>query len=427
MNKHDDTYDAFLAILKEELISATGCTEPISIALAAAKAKEVLGKEPLRVDVRVSESIIKNAKSVIVPNTNNLKGIKVATSAGIIVGKSIRCLDVISEVNDSDQEAIETFLNHTHIDVGPIDSEYVFDVQMTVYHGDDYAKVRIINHHTNFVLIEHNHEILLAKDYVHETIGKDQKKSQLTVKAIVDFAETVEISEIKPLLDAQIENNMRIADEGLNKNYGANIGSVLMKSDPNHLKNKAKAMAAAASDARMGGSKLPVTIVSGSGNQGITASIPVVVYARALNVKADTLYRALVISNLVTIHQKTGVGSLSAYCGAVFSGAGSGAGIAYLHGGKFEEIAHTIVNALAIISGMICDGAKPSCAAKIATAVDTGILGYEMYLDGQEFLGGDGIIAKGVEETIRNVGRLARDGMRLTDKEIVKIMTEKDC
>ncbi len=425
MEKNDNKYQAYLEIMRSELLTATGCTEPISIALAAARARDVLGATPTRVEIYVSEAILKNAKSVIVPNTNNKKGIKVAAAAGIIFGDPVKELDVLTDVHAESFQMIEKYLDTTKITVQPIESEYIFDVELTALHNDDYARVRIINTHTNFVLIEKNNEVIFRKDYIGEVRGDAPDKKLLTVKEIVDFANILDIKTVQSMLDKQIENNSKIADEGLLNDYGANIGSVLMKVYGDDIKNTAKAKAAAASDARMSGSRLPVTIVSGSGNQGLTASIPVIEYAKYLKVSDDKLYRALVISNLVSIHQKTGVGTLSAYCGAVFAGTGAGAGIAYLHDGDFEAIAHTIVNALAIVSGMICDGAKPSCAAKIAASVDAGILGYMMYRQNQEFLGGDGIIAKGVENTIANVNRLARDGMKITDKEIVKIMSQE--
>lgn len=426
MTLNQKTYTHYLEVLKKELVSATGCTEPIAIALASAKAKEVLGQTPTKVVVEVSENIIKNAKSVVVPNTDQLKGIDVAASAGIIVGKSIKQLDVISEVSDAQQATIKAYAQNTDITVKSHHTEYVFDVQITLYADKDVAQVRMINHHTNIVYIRKNDRILLAKDYVHDDPVNDSHKTQLTVDTIYAFAQSVDIKDVKSLLDAQIKNNMAIAEEGLDRNYGANIGSVIKKHYGDDIKHIAKAYAAAASDARMSGSKLPVTIVSGSGNQGITSSVPVIKYAAYLQVSDETLYRALVLSNLLTIHQKAGIGKLSAYCGAVFAGASSGAAITYLHGGSLEMIKHTVVNTLAIVSGIICDGAKPSCAAKIASSVEAGILAHHMVIEGEEFLGGDGIIAKGIENTLHNITRLAKDGMRETDQEIVSIMTGKD-
>ena len=289
----------------------------------------------------------------------------------------------------------------------------------------EYAVVRIVNEHTNIVLIEKNGTILLEKEIVSPTEQKkdDLDYSLLTIEDIFNFAQTVELNLVEPILERQITYNMAISEEGLKNNYGANIGSVLMNSEHPNTKTKAKARAAAGSDARMSGCELPVVINSGSGNQGLTVSLPVLEYAKELQSSKEKLYRALLISNLTAIHLKTGIGSLSAYCGAVSAGAAAGAGIAYLRGGDYLDIAHTIVNALAITSGIICDGAKPSCAAKIATAVDAGILGHDMYLQGQQFYGGDGVISRGVENTIRNIGRLGREGMKETDREILDIMT----
>ncbi len=415
--------NTMLHILKKELVTATGCTEPIAIALAGAKAREVLGMIPEKVDVEVSEAIMKNAKSVIVPNTNHLKGIRAAVSAGIIAGDASKGLDVLTSTNQSTMSSISEYIASTNIHVATLESDDVLDIIVTVYAKDDVAKVRIVHEHANIAYIEKNHQILLNKTHC-TNISEDYP--ELSIRAIYDFALTVDLDEVRTLIQQQINTNSAISEEGLSKSYGANIGSVLLKTYGDTIENKAKAKAAAASDARMGGSELPVTIVSGSGNQGISASIPVIEYGKHLNVSQDTLYRAIILSNLITVHQKSGVGCLSAYCGAVFSGAASGAGIAFLHGGDYEAITHTIVNALAIVSGMICDGAKPSCAAKIATAVDAGILGYHMHLAGEEFLAGDGILAKGVESTLKNVARLVREGMKVTNQEIVRIMTENE-
>ena len=413
-----------LDTLKRELITATGCTEPIAIALAGAKARETLEDIPTEVEVFVSEAVMKNAKSVIVPNTHQLKGIRAAVSAGIIAGDSKKALDVINDIAEEEKDAISRYLKETPFHVSTTDSEDMLDIKVVARTKNHSVTVRIVHEHSHIVLVEKDGVILetrpVPKPY------EDPEDTHLSVRAIYDFANRVDIDLVKALLDQQIQTNTAMSEEGLVSSYGANIGSVLLKTYGDRIENRAKALAAAASDARMGGAKLPVTIVSGSGNQGITASVPVIAYAKHLHVSDEKLYRALILSNLITIHQKRGVGCLSAYCGAVFSGAASGAAIAYLHGGDYETMVHTIVNALAIVSGMICDGAKPSCAAKIATAVDAGILGYHMYLEGQEFLGGDGIVLKGVENTLRNVARLARDGMRITNQEILKMMTESE-
>lgn len=423
MTKADNTYRVYVDILKRELVPAMGCTEPIALAYAAAKAREVLGALPDRVEVEASGNIIKNVKSVIVPNTNHQKGIQAAVAIGIVAGKAERELEVLAEVTQDEKDEMQTYLQNTEIRICPAKSDFVLDIVITVYHGEDYAKVRIVNEHTNVVLLEKNGEVLLEKDSQAVKPVDRPDYSLLTVENICEFAKIVDIEDVREVLDRQIRCNSAIADEGLANDYGANIGSVLLRSYGNDVRNRAKARAAAGSDARMNGCELPVVINSGSGNQGMTVSLPVLEYAKELNADEDKLYRALVISNLTAIHQKTGIGSLSAYCGAVSAGAGAGAGIAYLRGGDYREIAHTIVNTLAITSGIICDGAKASCAAKIATAVDAGILGYDMFLEGQQFYGGDGVISVGVENTIRNIGRLGREGMKETDKEILYIMT----
>ncbi|MCI6466269.1 MAG: L-serine ammonia-lyase, iron-sulfur-dependent, subunit alpha [Faecalicatena sp.] len=424
MKKSDVKYQAYVQILKEELVPAMGCTEPIALAYAAAKAREVLGCLPERVHIGASGSIIKNVKSVIVPNTDHLKGIPAAAAAGIIAGRPEKELEVISEVSKEEIREMQEFLDEKEIKVEHIDNGITFDIIVTVSAGESYAQVRIANYHTNIVHIDKDGEVLLDIPVLGETEEGLTDRSLLTVEGIWDFVQTVDIEDIRDVLQRQIDYNTAIAQEGLRGDYGANIGSVILDSYGDDVRNRAKAMAAAGSDARMNGCELPVIINSGSGNQGMTCSLPVLEYAQELNADKETMFRALALSNLVAIHQKTGIGRLSAYCGAVSAGAAAGAGIAYLCGGGYEEIAHTVVNALAIVSGMVCDGAKASCAAKIAASVDAGILGYHMYKHGQQFYGGDGIITKGVEKTIQNVGRLGKEGMRETNEEIIKIMVE---
>lgn len=422
MKKEDVKYGAYVQILKEELVPAMGCTEPIALAYAAAKAREILGSIPDKVVIEASGSIIKNVKSVIVPNTNHLKGIPAAATAGIIAGRAEKELEVIAQVTESEIEQMKQFLQTADIKVVHADNGITFDIIVSVYKGSSYAKVRIANYHTNIVLMEKDGEVLYEIAVEGEKEEGVTDRNLLNMKDIWDFAMTVDVKDIKETLDRQIAYNTAIAEEGLRGDYGANIGSVLLDTYGDDIRTRAKAKAAAGSDARMNGCELPVIINSGSGNQGMTSSIPVIEYAKEFDADEDTLYRALALSNLVTIHQKTGIGRLSAYCGAVSAGAGAGAGIAYLCGGGYEEVIHTVVNALAIVSGIVCDGAKASCAAKIASAVDAGILGYNMYKRGQQFYGGDGIVTRGVEETIQNVGRLGKQGMKETNEEIIKIM-----
>ncbi len=425
MNRDHIIYKTYVRILERELISAMGCTEPIAVAYCAACARSVLGTMPEKVIVEASGNIIKNVKSVIVPNTGGRKGIAAAACIGILAGDENAALEVISKVSPEAKEQLGTYMEQTPTEVKPLNSEYLLDLIVTVFAGNDKASVRIANEHTNIIRVERNDEILLEKDPAADTKEKDiPDYSLLSVKDIYDFATTCELEDVKDILDRQIKHNTAIADEGLRNDYGANIGKVLLKTNDD-LRTRAKAYAAAGSDARMNGCELPVVICSGSGNQGMTASLPVITYARGLNSTEEKLYRALLISNLITIHLKAGIGRLSAYCGAVSAGAGAGAGIAYLLGGAIEEISHTIVNTLAISSGIVCDGAKSSCAAKIATAVETGIFGYEMYKNGQQFYGGDGLVVKGVEKSIDQFARLARIGMRETDREIILMMTEQ--
>ena len=427
MYKNDEKYGAYVNILREELVPAMGCTEPIALAYAAATARKVLGELPDRVVIGASGSIIKNVKSVIVPNTDHLKGIPAAAVAGIIAGKPEKELEVIAEVTAEEIARMKEYLENVEIKIEHIDNGLTFEIIVTLYKGKEYAKVRIANYHTNIVLIEKNGEVLKEVPVDDESEEGLTDRSLLNMKDIFDFAETVEIEDVKGILDRQIEYNMAIAKEGIRGNYGANIGSVLLDIGQDNLMVKAKAMAAAGSDARMNGCELPVIINSGSGNQGITASVPVIVYAEGTQSGKEKMYRALVLSNLTAIHQKTPIGRLSAYCGAVSAGAGAGAGIAYLCGGGYEEIIHTVVNALAIVSGIVCDGAKASCAAKIASAVEAGIFGYQMYVHGQEFVGGDGIVTNGVEATLQNVGRLGKQGMKETNEEVIRIMIGENC
>lgn len=410
-------------ILKEELRPAMGCTEPIAIAYAAAKARYVLGKLPDRISAQVSGNIIKNVKSVVVPHTGGLRGIPAAIAAGTVAGDPDAELEVLSRVKDSDTAVFADYLRSVPIELSCVDTGHIFDILITSYYGSESASVRIADYHTNIVCIQKNGQNLFEKDCSGKR-GSETDHSCLTIEEIVDYAETVDLASVRPVLERQIACNMAIAQEGLTRNYGANIGKTILLGREKDINYQMRAWAAAASDARMNGCEMPVIINSGSGNQGITASVPVIVYARDIGASEDLLLRALCVSNLVTIHLKTGIGRLSAYCGAVSAGVGAGAGIAFLKGGRFEMIAHTVVNAVAITSGIVCDGAKASCAAKIAAAVDAGLLGLAMYENGNQFFGGEGIVKKGVENTIDNIGKLARFGMEQTDREIIQLMME---
>ena len=429
MQKTDPRYQHFVKILREELVPAMGCTEPIALAYGAAKAREVLGCMPERVCIEASGNIIKNVKSVVVPNTGGLKGIEAAAVAGIVAGKAERILEVISEVTEEEKQAMRDYLAAHDVQVMPTQGDIVFDIIITLWAGEDSVRLRIADYHTNIVHIERNGEVLLSSGKVSEKAEMKglTDRSCMSVEAALDFADTCDLGDVGALVERQIAYNYAIAEEGMMNRWGANIGKTLHVHYGDDVKTRARFMAAAGSDARMSGCEMPVIIVSGSGNQGITASVPVIVYAKHLGVSHEKMVRAVLLSDLLTIHLKTGIGRLSAYCGAVSAGCAAASAIAHLCGGTLEDVAHTLVNSLAIVSGMICDGAKASCAAKIASAVDAGLLGWCMYQNGQQFYGGDGVITKGVEATITNIGRLGRVGMRETDKEIIRIMTNQPC
>lgn len=424
MNKEDSLYSIYVQILKEELVMAMGCTEPIAISYACAKATQVLDHLPDRIVVKASGSIIKNVKSVIVPHTNGLKGIEVAAAAGALYGDADVKLEVLSSATREQIEELPEYVQNTNITVQHIEQGHVFDLEIHVYYEQEHASVRIVDTHTNIVQIEKNWQVIFEDKTTSLELKADH--SALIMKQIWDFSQTVDIDDVKEILDRQITCNMAIANEGIHNSYGANIGHVILNMDSDCVKTRAKAYAAAGSDARMNGCELPVVINSGSGNQGITCCVPVVVYAKELDCTQEQLYRALVLSNLTAIYIKTGIGTLSAFCGAVSAGAAAGAGIAYLHNGTYKEIQHTIVNALAILSGTICDGAKASCAAKIASSIDAGIMGYYMYKNKQQFYAGDGIIAHSVDETIQNIGTLGSQGMLQTNDKIIEMMISCD-
>ena len=417
-----ELYSAYIRVLEQELVPAMGCTEPIAVAYAAAVAARELKVAAQKVSIVVSGNIIKNVKSVIVPNTGGLHGLEAAAAAGIVAGDPDKKLLVISGVTADQQAQITAYLKQAEFVVEESRSGALFDIQITLEGEGHKAMCRITGEHTNIVCIEGDGNTVFRREYSADGEEESGDKDLLTVENIVTFADEVAIDDVRRVLDRQIACNMAIAREGLQNDYGARIGQVLLKTRGEDVVTRAKAWAAAASDARMGGCEKPVVINSGSGNQGITASVPVIIYAKELGASEEQLYRALVVSNLITLHLKSGIGPLSAYCGAISAGCGAAAGITYLYGGKFREIAHTVVNAIAINSGVICDGAKASCAAKIASAVEAGILGMEMFRQGSQFYGGDGIVSKGVENTIDNVSRLASQGMRKTDSEIIKIM-----
>ena len=423
MMLNDKTVAAYTAILQEELLLATGCTEPIAVAYCAAKLREVLGGRPEEVLAEVSGNILKNVKSVVVPNTNGRRGIGAAIAVGIVAGDADAELQVIANVTEEDAAAIQGYLDATPIKVTCPETPCLLDIFLHGKRAGHTAAVRVANNHTNIIYIEKDGQILLEKPLTANAEDNLQDKSVLNVKDILTYAETVPLSTIQPVIGRQIACNTAIAEEGLRNSWGANIGSTLLQSSDN-IETQARAWAAAGSDARMNGCEMPVVICSGSGNQGITASVPVWRYGKLMGASEEKILRAVCLSDLITIHQKTGIGRLSAYCGAVSAGVGAGCGVAWLRGADYETICHTLENAVAMISGCICDGAKASCASKIAMGVECGILGYNMYLGGNNFQPGHGIMGVDVEDTIRHVGVLAAQGMRETDRVILKIMTE---
>ena len=418
--------EAYTHILREEIIPATGCTEPISIAFCAAKAHQVLGMQPTAVTVSVSGNILKNVKSVVVPNTNGLKGIRAAVAAGIVCGDADKGMQVISSVTDEQRAAVANFLNSVNIDISCAETDCPLYISITLYARTSYSRVVIANNHSNIVEIMKNGEAIVKRPIIAQSEDNLTDKSCMNLHDIYEYAERIDLEEIKDLLDMQIDYNMAICEEGLANDYGANIGKILLSENVSDAKTVARAYAAAGSDARMSGCEMPVAILCGSGNQGITASVPIICYARHYAIKEERMYRALVLSDLLTVYQKAGIGRLSAFCGAISAGCAAGAGIAFLLGGDESVVAHTLVNSIAMISGTFCDGAKPSCAAKIAAAIETGILGYQMYLHQQQFHHGEGIVAPNADATVQNIGRIASEGMVETDQTIISIM-QQDC
>ena len=420
-----EIYDNYVNILKEELLPAFGCTEPIAVAYASAKAKEILGAMPDHIVVECSGNIIKNVKAVIIPTTENMRGMETAATLGAVAGDPSKELETLINVTKEDVEKTRSLVEKGICEAKVLHSPAKLHIIVTMTKGNDSSMVEIIHTHTGIVKIMKNGEVLLDVPHSEtEMTSQTTNRSLMTVEGIVEFANTVNIDDVKDILDKQIEYNSAISEEGLTHIYGANVGMTLLSVYGDDIKIRAKARAAAGSDARMSGCELPVIINSGSGNQGMTVSLPVIEYAKELQVTKERLYRALCVSNLVAIHSKTKIGALSAFCGAVGAGTGAGAGITYLYGGSVKEISQTIVNTLANVGGIVCDGAKPSCAAKIASSVDAAIMGHHMSMLGRGFRNGEGLVKADVEKTIDSIGRMARDGMEQTDVEILHIMVE---
>lgn len=412
-------FSVYNAALAAELLPAMGCTEPIALAYAGAICAARLGSFPEKVEVEVSRNIIKNVKSVVVPNTDGLRGIEAAVVAGLVAAKPEAALEVLSGITPEEKKAIHEHLASTPIEVRPSEEPDVFFIRLTTHLGGRTVSTVIRTSHTNVTRIEEDGRVIFEEgDHPEEETAPDLWH----VSELISAARTMPLDEARPLLERQIANNMAIAAEGLKGTWGAGIGQVLLARDPQDPALLARSWAAAASDARMNGCELPVVIVSGSGNQGITASVPVVIFAKSLGSSEEELLRALLLSDLITIALKQGIGKLSAYCGAVSAGCGAGAGIAMLKGYADEEIADVVSNALATTSGLICDGAKSSCAAKIAMSVEGALLAIDMVAKKRVFREGDGIVQGTVDETAEAVGRIASRGMVSTDKEIIRVM-----
>jgi L-cysteine desulfidase len=422
--------EAYVGILRAELIPALGCTEPIAVALAAAKAREALGAMPERVEMVLSGNIVKNVKGVVVPNSGGLKGIEAAALAGVVGGDASRGLEVLESLTAEQLVEVRRLLEAGACSTSLAEGKESLYIEARLFAGSESSVAVIRGTHTGLSFISKNGKTVFEAEAPRKTevaaaspagAGNDE----LNVRDILEFADGVDLSLVHDLLSLQIKLNTAIADEGLAHHYGVDVGRTLLEHRGEDLRTRAEARAAAGSDARMSGCSMPVVINSGSGNQGMTVSLPVIEYAKSLMLPEEKLYRALIVSNLVAIHQKRQIGRLSAFCGAVSAAAGSGAGISYLCGGGYEEVSDTIVNTIATIGGMVCDGAKPSCAAKIASAVASAILAYDMSSSGRAFLSGDGLVKGDVEATIASVGRMGRVGMKGTDEEILTIMIDK--
>lgn len=424
-------YDKYVKLLEKELIPALGCTEPIAIAYAAALAAKTLGDKIKSIEVTVSGNIVKNVKSVVVPNSGGKKGMEAAAILGAVGGNPDKGLAVLEGIKKEHIASMEQMLEQGICQCKLKEQVPNLYIMARVMSEEHTAEVEIRDKHTNVTMVKKDGEILFEKEkeQAKESLTTEQKDTMddensefLFIAEIIEFANTLQIDDVKEVLDRQIRYNKAIAEEGLKNTYGACIGQTLMKHYPDDLKVKARAIAAAGSDARMSGCSLPVVINSGSGNQGMTVSLPVIIFAKEWKVSEDMLYRALAVSNLTAIHQKEYIGDLSAYCGAVCAACGAGAAITYMAGGDYNNICGTITNTLANIGGIVCDGAKASCAAKIASSVEAAIMAHYISMDENTFQSGDGLVKEDIEGTIASVGRVGREGMKETDLEILRIM-----
>lgn len=417
-----DQQNAFLSLLRQELVPSLGCTEPIAVAYTAATARHLLGTMPQRMEVWCSGNIIKNVNSVTVPNSGGMHGMEAAAILGVVGGEAKLALEVLQPITDVHRDTTRALLQSGFCVCRYLESDSSLDILIRVYAGSHNAAVEVKDHHTNIVLLEKDGiSKLETHPHAQSSSAEDPRWS---LKEILKFISTVDVELLKPIFEQQIEMNSAIASEGLRNAYGAQIGRFLLQNNVKSVQTLAKARAAAGSDARMSGCAMPVVINSGSGNQGLTASLPVITYAQELGVGEEKLLRALALSNLVAIYQKRQIGSLSAYCGAVCAACGSGAAITYLYDGTQQQISQTIINTIACVGGILCDGAKPSCAAKIAACVDAAILGHKLAVANQGYRPGEGLVKESADETIRCFSIIAREGMRDTDRMILKKMLE---
>lgn len=415
-----EIYKEYVKILKAELVPAMGCTEPISLAYGAAYCRKVLGELPTKVIALCSGNIIKNVRCVKIPHSGGMVGIEEAVLLGAVGGDPDREMEVLTSVREVDIRTAEVLIESGACTVKLLDSPAPLHFILRMEGAGGEAEVEICEDHTNIVRVTKNGRTLLQKSYEYKGDAPDY--STLSLEGIKQFADTVEIADIKELLDRQIECNMKIAEAGMDGRYGIGIGTIIKESYPDSTVTEMKSLAASASEARMGGCELPVIVNSGSGNQGITASVPVIVYAKRHGLGGDATYRGLVFSNLLTIFQKMYIGKLSAFCGVVSAGCGAGAALTYMADGSLRRIRQTIENTLANVPGIICDGAKISCAAKIATSVDAAYLAHKMALRDAAYIPHTGILQATTAETISCVGAIGKDGMRETDKEILRIL-----
>ena len=421
-----EIYNNYTAILREELVPAMGCTEPIAIAYASAKACSVLGEKFTRLHVSCSGNIIKNVKGVIVPNSGGQKGIEAAAILGAVGGNSERELEVIAGTDDEARALTRRLVREKVCEVSLVEEVPNLYVEVEAKGQDHTARVRIEDSHTDITLIERDGVTL----YEHSPQKGDcpshsADRSRMKLSTILSYADSLKVEDVREILERQIEYNVRISQEGLDNKWGACIGKTMIETWGDDVRTCACARAAAGSDARMSGCPLPVIINSGSGNQGITVTLPVVEYAERWRISREKLYRCLAVSNLVSIYIKHFIGALSAFCGAVSAGAGAGAAITYMAGGDYASVARTITNTLANVGGIVCDGVKPSCAAKIASSVHAALLAHHMSMNDDEFRGGEGFVEDDVEDTIRNMGYIGKVGMKDTDREILNVMIDR--